>query len=622
MAVVVKGQSQLIYLPPDPISEMAAAVPEPEDAPETALPEKALGFRVYRYGFSRYKDLFTPRQLTLLTALGPLVEEAGQMAEEDAIKAGWLDDGKGLAEGGDGAKAYGEAIVVYLSFIVDKIALYHSSLCSWHSSREILGNTFAKRSVPMIWNYAEGNPFSDSSGSLGTIAKWLAESLRNLPAAAPAEVSLRDAQTSLGRKNLLVSTDPPYYDNIGYADLSDFFYVWLRRPLKKVYKSVFARVVTPKSEEIVASPFRFQGDRKKARVFFEAEMSKALRNLRDCADDGFPLTIYYAFKQRESQGPARKPAASPAEGGPWALGEGKLLASTGWEAMLSSIVDSGFAITGTWPILTEKSNRPLSLGVNALSSSIVLVCRKRPSSAPAASLQDFVKALRAELAPALSNLTQANISPVDLAQAAIGPGMAVYSRYSKILEPDGEALTVRRALALINQALDAHFAELEGALDVDSGLCLAVFSEAGFDQLSFGKADVLARAKNSSVARLVAESVLEAQKGQVRLYRPEEIKAPARPGEKNAWRLTHLFLEALRTGGVEACARVALAVGVSPGLDRVKALAYRLYGLCESENWAQLALPYNSLVYAWPEIQAKAILLKDRPPTLEEPRLF
>ncbi|MDR2142010.1 MAG: DUF1156 domain-containing protein [Deltaproteobacteria bacterium] len=595
IAIVTKNNNKTVYLPPDLLQEKMARQPEPEDAPEAELPEKALGFRLYKYGFLKYKNIFTNRQLILLTTLCSLVKDIQLIVEKDAIASGWAADGLGLAEGGSGAKSYSQAIAVYLSFIIDKIALYHSSICSWHSTREILGNTFAKRSLPMIWNYAEGNPFSDSSGSIEVITKWIIESVKNFPASGAADIRLSDAQIpDNSLNNVVISTDPPYYDNIGYSDLSDFFYVWLRLSLRNIYESVFSRIMTPKIEELIASPFRFEGDKKKAKAFFESGMRQVFSNLSTYSSADYPVTIYYAFKQSESEGRS----------------EGREIASTGWEAMLSALIEAGFTITATWPILTEKNNRPLSLGVNGLSSSIVLVCRKRSSDVGAISRRDFLISLSSELAPAIMELQRINISPVDLAQAAIGPGMAIFSRHAKVLDPNGSSMSVREALALINKELDKYFSAQEESLDKASSFCVSLFSQVGFNSISFSQADILARAKNLSVADLAKMKVVESKKGQVRLLEPGEYSDQVNPAESNVWFLTHLLIHALNTGGLSACAKIAQIVDLSASFNLARTLAYRLYIISDHNKWNQLATTYNCLVYSWPDIQAKYIELK------------
>ncbi|MDR2140615.1 MAG: DUF1156 domain-containing protein, partial [Deltaproteobacteria bacterium] len=460
MAVVVNTSQGKIYLPPNEASLLAATVPRSGLSSDQAMPPNALGFRTPLYGLKRYADLFSPRQLTFLNALGSSIPELQKQIELDAQKAGWAISDLGLEAGGLGAKAYSEALVVYLGVLIDKMADYHSTLCVWDISLEKIAHTFTRQALPMVWDYAEGNPFSGATGSLKNMTEWIVKALRTLPANNPAVVTLAAAQTRKPTNNFLISTDPPYYDNIGYGDLSDFFYIWLRKSLKNIYPSVFKTILSPKNEELVAAADRCQGDKLAAKNFFEAGLKRVFANFYQIAADDFPITIYYAFKESQAQGP---------------VGEAKFI-SNGWETMLSALIEAGLVITGTWPIKTEMGARLRSLGSNALASSIVLVCRKRPPDAPPLSRRDFLSALRTELRRALARLRQANIAPVDLAQAAIGPGMAVYSRYSQILSPDGAAMPVRVALGLINEELDKFLAEPEESLDPDSAFCVALFA--------------------------------------------------------------------------------------------------------------------------------------------------
>jgi putative DNA methylase len=458
----------------------------------------------------------------------------------------------------------------------------------------------------MVWDYAEGNPFSGSSGSFQNMAGWVVKAIKELPANGQATVKKVDVMSANFPNNIIISTDPPYYNNIGYANLSDYFYIWLRISLKKIYKSIFTTIVVPKSDELVADPYRSGQGKEGAKKFFEDGLKKAFSNFRQCASADFPLTIFYAFKQKEVEGVAD---------------DGKM-ASTGWETMLAALIDAGFSIAGTWPIKTERGNRMGAIRSNALASSIVLVCRKRPEQAGQCSRQDFLRGLRAELKPAIQELQRSNIAPVDLAQAAIGPGMSVYSRFSKILEPDGSALSVRKALGLINEELDKHLTELEGALDVDSRLCVAFFSQFGLEKFKYGEAEVLARAKNTSLDNLKEKKALYAEKGEVRLFGLEEIPVKINPKENNVWLLAHQLTYALKKKGVVGCAEIALTVDREGVVGPSRDLAYLLYGICEKKKWSKEAFDYNSLVQAWPEIQAMISKLRKEGISTRDGRLF
>ena len=410
MAIVAAGDRSRVYLAPNPQHE---AVPQDLRVgwkPDLPLPANPRDFKTPNYGLPTFAHLFTSRQLVALTTFSDLVTEAIGRVRRDAATARLPDDGRPLRDGGSGATAYAEAVAVYLALSVDKVADRNSTVCAWAGLREHARNTFGRQAIPMVWDFAESNPLSDSSGNFWggiiSICSGLSSIHTNLGGCG----AQRDARSPLLGPEIIVSTDPPYYDNIGYADLSDFFYVWLRRSLRSVFPELFATMTVPKAEELVATPYR-HGSKDKAEKFFMAGMTQAMQRLAQQAHPGFPSTIYYAFKQTERN----------ADTG---------IASTGWEAFLDAAIRSGFAVSGTWPIRTELGRRMVGMGSNALASSIVLVCRKSASDAPVTTRRDFLTALKAELPPALSQLQRGNIAPVDLAQAAIGPGMAVYTRYA------------------------------------------------------------------------------------------------------------------------------------------------------------------------------------------------
>lgn len=598
MAVVAEGNNGRIYLAPDLEQIHAAKVDEPEDVPISDLPEKALSFRVQVYGMKQHRQLFTNRQLTALTTFSELVGEAQQKAEADAVAAGMNNDHIALAEGGIGARAYGEAVGGYLAFVIDKMADYHSSICSWHSSKELIRNTFGRQAIPMTWDYAEANPFSASAGCCDNMVDWVNKVIALFPASKNGVGRQFDAQSDCGLRNTMVSTDPPYYDNIGYADLSDYFYVWMRQSLKNTYPKLFRTMLVPKNEELIATPYRHDGSVEKARNFFEDGMYKTCCQIHTYAREDVPVTIYYAFKQSESESDEKS---------------GEKTASTGWETMLSAIIRSGFAITGTWPMRTEMANRSIASGANALASSIVLVCRKRPETTMSCTRRDFINALHREMRPALEKLQSANIAPVDLAQSAIGPGIGVFSRYKSVLESDGKPMTVRAALQIINQELDAYYNEQEGELDRESRFCVDMFSQYAFNNLKFGDADVLARAKNTSVQALAERGVMMAAKGEVRLLTREEIPEKVDSHEECIWLLTQQLARAMERGGVKECAQVAVELRGS-NAENAKALAYRLYTICERKKWAQEGYAYNNLVVAWPDIQSMAAQMQAEMP--------
>ncbi len=546
------------------------------------------------YGFHEFKDYFTRRQLTALTTFSELVGEAQKKAEADAVAAGVFNDHISLADGGTGARAYGEAVGVYLAFVVNKLADRGSTICSWDITRDGLRNTFGRQAIPMVWDYAESNPFSNSSGCYTNMIDWVIKCLEVFPRSVNGTAQQHDAQSDCGMRSIMVSTDPPYYDNIGYADLSDFFYVWMRQALKNTYPKIFRTMLVPKSEELVATPYRFEGSVQRARDFFEDGMFNTCCQLHTYARDDVPVTIYYAFKQSETD-------------------SNDTTASTGWETMLSAIIRAGFAITGTWPMRTEMANRTIASGSNALASSIVLVCRKRAEDARSVTRREFINALHREMHPALEKLQSANIAPVDLAQSAIGPGIGVFSRYKSVLEADGTPMSVRSALQIINQELDAFYNEQEGELDRESRFCVDLFNQYAFNTVKFGDADILARAKNTSVQALADRGVLSAAKGVVRLLTREEIPEKVNDTEECIWLLTQQLAHAMEKGGVKACAQIVVNLFGS-NAENAKSLAYRLYTICERKNWAQEGYAYNNLVVAWPDIQSMAAAIQAETP--------
>lgn len=589
IAVVAEGSHGRVYLSANSEQLHAAIVDRPEDYPDAKLPKNPRDFKTPNYGLTTFADLFTPRQLTALTTFSSLVSEAQQKAEADAVASGVFNDHIALSEGGSGARAYGEAVGVYLAFVVDKMADYHSTICIWHVTRELIANTMRRQAIQMTWDYAEANPTSSSAGSFSSMLGWITKCLETFPASGTAIVRQFDAQSDNGLRNIAISTDPPYYDNIGYADLSDYFYVWMRQALKNTYPKLFRTMLVPKADELIATPYRHDGNTEKAKAFFEDGMFKTCCQLNKYACDTIPVTIYYAFKQSENETDEKA---------------GEKTASSGWETMLSAIIKSGFTITGTWPMRTELTTA-LKGSVNALASSIVLVCRKRDETAGSATRREFINALHREMRPALEKLQSANIAPVDLAQSAIGPGIGVFSRYKSVLEADGKPMSVRAALQIINQELDAFYNEQEGELDRESRFCVELFSQYAFNNIKFGDADILARAKNTSVQALAEHGVLMAAKGQVRLKTRDELPESVDMHESCTWLLTQQLARAMEVGGVKACAAIVLNIFGS-NAEEAKALAYRLYTICERKNWAQEGYAYNNLVVAWPDIQSMA----------------
>ena len=585
MAIVAEGSRGRVYLHPLRKHEEIARQAQPEWKPETPLHGKCR-VNVSNYGMDVYGDLFTPRQLVALTTFSDLVAEAREKVIEDARKSGWDDDGQGLDAGGTGATAYGDAVAVYLALSVSKTVNRSSSIVTFKSGVQCPGDTFGRQAIPMAWDYAEANIVTGPSGSFRSMLKNTVDGLlaNGANTIASGHACQADAATQQISINKIISTDPPYYDNIGYADLSDFFYVWLRRSLKPIYPGLFATLAVPKTEELVATPYR-HGSKEKAEQFFLEGMKKALHNLAEQVHPAFPVTIYYAFKQSETK-------------------EGSTT-STGWETFLEAVIQAGFSIDGTWPMRTERENRKINQGANALASSVVLVCRKRPEHAKSVSRKDFQRQLRREMPEALEAMIGGSegaspIAPVDLAQAAIGPGIAIFSQYEAVLNQDGSRMTVHDALILINRAITEYLSPESGSFDADTQFCAAWFEQYGWKSGPFGEADVLARAKGTSVDGVAGAGVLEASAGKVRLLRWKEyleVWDPTRDDRTPVWEALHHMIRRFNEDGETAAGKL-LARMPEKG-EPLRQLAYHLYTLCERAGWAEDARAYNELIGAW-----------------------
>ncbi len=591
MAIVAEGTRGRVYLTPTPEHEAAALKAKPEWKPDTPLPADMRSHWTPPYGLTTYGDLFTPRQLVALTGFSDLVGEAIEKIKRDAIASGLPDDHLPLAKVGAGATAYAEAVGVYLGFMVDQVANHCSSICGWNHPNTQMRSVFSRQALPMTWDYAEANVFSDSSGSYNNLFERQIKGFSAIGGSYKGFASQADASIQDISNAKVISTDPPYYDNIGYADLSDFFYVWLRRTLRPVFPDLFATMAVPKAEELVATPYR-HGSKEKAETFFLDGMTQAMHRLAEQAHLAYPVTIYYAFKQSEGDGD-----------------DGTT--NTGWDTFLAAVIEAGFAISGTWPMRTEKEGRSIGNGTNALASSIVLVCRPRPADAPTATRREFHNVLKTELPAALAYLQAGNIAPVDLAQAAIGPGMAVYTRFAKVLDAEGKPLPVRAALALINQVLDEALAEQEGDFDADTRWALTWFEQVAFAEGDFGVATVLAQAKATGMDGLVKAGIIVSGKGKVRLLQPAELPAdwdPSTDTRLNVWEMVHHLVRVLEAGGESAAATLLAQLGSQAEIARE--LCYRLYTLCERKKRANEAMAYNALVQSWPEITR---LARERP---------
>ena len=591
MAIVAEGTRSRIYLPPDVSHEKIAAA-QASSAPDTALPDKALGVRVQRYGMTEHRHLFTPRQLVALTTLSDLIQQTHGRVKSDA---------RALAD----AEGYANTVCTFLAFALDRCADFGTALCRWTAGNEKVMNLFGRSAIPMTWDFAEANIMAEVVGGWTTCSNYVADCIEVIPVHASSQlegtvgtVTQLDAVAAGRDKNgILVSTDPPYYDNIGYSDLSDCFYIWLRRTIGSIYPMICSTVLVPKGPELVAAPERFDGDAVAAKDHFEAGFRKVFTSVGTKLDERFPMTVYYAFKQSdEKEGSDDEDAEL-----------NTISLTTGWETMLEGLISSGFQVTGTWPVRASQKWRMRAMGSNALASYIVLACRPRAGTAPLATRKEFITAMRRELPDALKNLQKGSIAPVDLAQAAIGPGMAVFSRYSRVMETDGAAMPVRTALGLINQILDEVLAEQEGEFDSDTRWALAWFEQFGMEEGSFGEADVLARAKNTAVNGLAEAGVIKARAGKVQLLKRDELPddwSPATDKRLTVWEVTQHLIRTVEKKGESAAAALLHQLG---GMGEIaRDLAYRLYATCERKKWAQEALAYNSLVVAWPEISRLA----------------
>lgn len=576
LAVVAEGQRQRVYLPATNEHIDAARIARPNDVPDAELADDPRNIWCVNYGLRTFADLFTNRQLVTLTTFSDLVTEARTKIESDARAAGLPD-----------ASAYADAVATYVAFAIGKATDFWCALAGWQAVGEKINHLFARQAIPMVWDFAEVNPFSDSTGCWSGQIRRVSEVIGHLMARIGGCTIAGDASTR--RFGDVISTDPPYYDNIGYADLADFFYVWLRRCLRDVYPDLLSTVLTPKTDELVATPYRFGGSKVRAEEHFETGFVRTFTRIRDAHPADVPITVFYAFKQAEEDDAGT--------------------ASTGWETMLNGMIEAGLAVTATWPMRTERAGRMLGMGSNALASSIVLACRPRHTSAEATTRRGFLQALKDELPRALREMQQGSIAPVDLAQAAIGPGMAVFTRYRQVIEADGSPMTVRTALALINHALDEVLTEQEGDFDADTRFCVKWFSQFGWDEQPYGRAEELSRATNTSVEGLVRGGVFWARAGKARLLAPDELAGgwdPLTDERVSAWEVVVRVAKALDAHGGEEAAHLMALAGQRVDLDTAKELAYLLYRTCEKKGWTDTALLFNGLGTSWSDLSSAA----------------
>lgn len=591
VAVVAEGKRTRLYLEPTEHMEEVARSAQAKWRPEQDLPDDPRNFWTVSYGLAQYASLFTDRQLVALTTFSDLVAEAREKVLADALAAGLDTEAARLADGGTGAEAYADAVATYLGLGVSRMSDICNSSCRWERSKTQVRNLFGRQAIPMVWDYAEPNVFANAAGDFGISLGNLVKVVERLVSSAPSAVIQLDAagDTPL-LDRAVVATDPPYYDNIGYADLSDFFYVWHRRTLRDVWPDLYRRVLVPKDKELVATPYR-HGGKDAAEQFFMAGMGQALRNMHAAGTDGVPVTIYYAFKQAE------------------VAKEG--LTSAGWATFLQGLFEAGYVIDGTWPVRTELSNRPIGLGANALASSVVLVCRKRPENAQAITRREFVAHLRAQLPDALKKIREGGVGPVDMAQASIGPGMGIFTAASSVLEPDDTPMSVRAAIALINQVRDEISGEEATGYDSETRFCIDWFEQFGMEENASGDAINMAQAYDIGIDTLEKAGVVSTQAGRARLLQRDELPSdwnPAADKRLTDWECAQHLARVIESpgGGMDEAAHLYSEMGAERG-EAARMLAYRLYDICERKNRAAEAQVWNMLAQEWPALDAALI---------------
>jgi putative DNA methylase len=569
MAIVAEGPRQRYYLAPTDEHERAADVPRPDDVPEAELPEQALGFRVQGYGMRTWADLFTNRQLSALTTFSDLVREAR---------------GRAITDGAE--PSYANAVITYCCFALNRVAMSENSLVRWNPVGEKAQHMFGRQAISMLWDFADTNPFGKATGSWEAAIDLEAEPLDSLGAMATVNGTVDQVDAAIQRYGgHVITTDPPYYDNVGYADLSDFFYVWLRRSLSGIYPELLGTVLTPKTDELIADPFRHQS-KEKAEQFFEKGFTTVFARMCDETSASYPMTVFYAYKQAEANDDGDR-------------------ASTGWDTLLEGMISSGWVLTATWPVRTEMPSRMRGMDSNALASSIVLACRPRPAIAGVTDRRGLIAALREELPEALRILEHGSIAPVDLRQAAIGPGMAVFSRYARVNEPDGTPMRVRAALSLINQVLDEKLSQLEGDVRADTRWCVEWFKSYGFNSGPFGTAETLSKGTDTGIEMLDRTGVLRSRGGKVTLLAVEDLPGdydPAQDDRVSEWKVCLNLAKRLKEQGANATTQLMAAAAKVLDLDEVRELTYLLYSIADKKGWTDTAFLFNSLGTSWRDL--------------------
>lgn len=590
LAIVADTGRGRIYLSCE--SERVPTITKPEvSGIEQNMTNDRRWFSPPLYGLPQFSDIFSPRQLTALTTFSDLIRAIPEIIDSDAKAAGLSDDD---------ASAYTVTVTTFLALALDRCADFNNNLCTWNASNQKIMHLFGRQAIPMVWDFAEANILGNSVGAWQTCMEYVSDCIEVIGGTSIQSgdaCQIDAAGTWNNVHGILVSTDPPYYDNIGYAALSDFFYVWLRRTIGELYPDLFNTIVVPKTPELTASPERFAGNKEQAKEHFESGFRRAFTTLRGKMDARFPFTVYYAFKQSDESTCEEAEDTDEKTGG--------VDLTTGWETLLEALLGSGFQITATWPVRASQKWRMVSMGTNALASYIVLACRARPDEAEPCTRRDFLTALKKELPAALVALQQGNIAPVDLAQAAIGPGMAVFSRYSKVVESSGKPMTVRTALGLINQILGDVLDEPGEDYDADTRWAVPWFKLHGFEEGDFGEAETFSKAKVTSINGLVEAGIVASGGGKVRLLRREELQEdwnPATDKRLTVWEATQHLIHALLTDqGESGAAQLLRKMPGSVG-ETARELAYRLHKISESNGWSAEAQAYNALVMAWPEL--------------------
>ncbi len=588
IGMVVNSSKGKTYISPNHYQQEIALSANTKWKPETKFPTDATrDIRTPLYGLDHHWQAFTNRQLLGLATLHELIDEVAERIKD----AG-------------GSDSYIKAIQFYLIMTVDRLADFNNSLCTWKPSGDQQMHLFTRQAIPMVWDYPEANIIERKAiswlNAIDMTADALVTVLTTISKPQKAQ-QFNAAKYNFKESKYIISTDPPYYDNIGYSDLSDFFYVWLRHGLQSQYPDLLNTVLVPKMEELVASDFR-HGSKEAAKNHFEGGFKEAFKNFKDGLDPRFPLTVYYAFKQDESED-TDDDSASEVNG---------ISLTTGWETLLEGLVSGGFTITATWPIKASQKWRMVAMGTNSLTSYIVLACRPRFENAPSITRREYLQILKRELPNAIEVLQKSNLAPVDMAQATIGPGMGIYSRFDKIMEQDGSPMSVRTALSLINKALGEILAEQEGDFDTETRWALAWFEQNEFVAGEFGDANALALAKNTAVNALVHSGVVKSGAGKVQLIPRSDLSSTWDPRADNRvviWEITQHLIKQLQDHGEMGAAKLYKKLG--PTADIARELAYHLFTICEKKGWAQEAQAYNSLVLSWNQIVAESYNIKD-----------